>query len=100
MPVSLAQMAARSTSATISTPLGDINIVFDPNKVTTALCVQMDASLQERCAALASVIVSWDVYDDAVMTQPTPIDEAHLAQFSIDVLRALTVGIMDAMRPN
>lgn len=100
MPVSLANIAARSTSATISTPLGDINITFDPNKVTTAACTQMDAGLAERCAALADILQSWDVYEDAGMTQLFPLDAPHLEMLSIDVLRAFTLGVMEHMRPN
>ncbi len=98
MPVSLANMAARSTSATITTPVGDIVVGYDPNKVTTKAVAQMDTDLVQRAAALAGIIHSWDVYEDEAMTQLAPIDADHLESFGIDVLAALMLGVMGDMR--
>lgn len=100
MPVSLAQMAARSASVTASTPAGDIALTFSPGKVTTAALVQMDDTQVARCAALADILQSWDVYEDDAMTQLVPIDAAHLEAFGIDITSAFVSAIMKAMRPN
>lgn len=100
MPVSLAQMAARSATVTASTPVGDVTLTYAPHKFTTAALVQLDETQVARCAALADIIQSWDVYVDADMTQLVPIDAEHLQALSIDLTSAFVSAIFKDMRPN
>ncbi len=96
MPVTLAQMAARSASTSFQWEGETVTVAFAPGKVTDTLLVQLDAGNAQRNAALVSVITSWDVLnDDGSMF---PLDANRLADLPIDFKAAVMFAVLDEMR--
>jgi hypothetical protein len=101
MPVTVSKMATNEASLTVTGGLlGDdtLNLVYYPNKLTTANINTLDSGVDGTNQALSEVIKSWDLleYDDGPMR---PIDPDSLAKLGIGFLRQVAWAIMRDIRP-
>jgi hypothetical protein len=94
-------MAAREAPLSITGgPLGEdsINLVYYPNKLTTAAVNQFDQGLDGMNQTLSEIIKSWDVTDDD--GNPYPITPDSLQALGIGVVRLVGMAIVEDLRPN
>lgn len=84
MPITLEKMASNTASVTIQSGEDSATIVYYPGRVTDKILAQIKAlgSLDEDSAlegleafngTIASLIKSWDIYEDAKATRLLPI---------------------------
>lgn len=110
MPISLSQLA--TNTAQVVVPVGEqsIHITYYPARVTERTLRQIQAFdrqndesivpfLAEFNQILASLIASWDIYEDDEQTRMFPVDAARMEELPL-VLRVQIVGaIMADLRP-
>lgn len=110
MPVSLAQLARNTASVTF--PVGEETVLVNyyPARVTERVVSRMLAlqSLSEENAVagfaefnqiLATLIESWDVYEDDEQTKMFPLDAERLSDLPIFFRVRAIQAIVGDMRP-
>ncbi len=113
MPITLAKIASNTASVTLSGgSLGEdtVTLVYYPGRVTENVISRMsgfagvspDAIVSELHLfneTLASLIKSWDVFDDAEQTVMFPIDATRFSELPIAFRLQVTSGILGDIRP-
>ena len=104
MPVRMSNLVA--DRRTINFPVGDdtLRIVYKPSTINAKQEIIEREMRDQRlflgamAKSLATMIVDWDLQDDA--GNQVPITEEVLGELGIDVLRRLQQAIMEDLLPN
>lgn len=110
MPITLAKIAANTASVSFAVAEDTINITYYPGRVTekTISIMNAFASMDESSmtsgfeafnAMLASLIQSWDVFEDDAQTQMFPIDGARFPELPFGFRIEAMGAIMSDIRP-
>lgn len=102
MPLTLAKMASNEASVTVTDDkLGDesINLVYYPNRITSAEIKQIDGDFDTCIQALAKAIKSWDLLQDDEIS-PLPVDVESLSYLGASIVWAIRSAIVKDIRPN
>lgn len=99
MPITLSKIAADTASVAFSVGGDMVNIVYFPSKVTGKLTSYLDQGAEEMSKALATIISSWDIYEDNEMTTLLPIDADHLDSLGIGLEIKIAQAIIRDIRP-
>ena len=99
MPVSLSQMMADTATVSLTTNIGTINVVYYPNRVSDTAMAQLDQGSDEFNDTLASLMQSWDIFEDDAQTTMLPIDAAHLGALGLSFRIKLAWSIIRDIRP-
>ena len=100
MPITLAKMAANTASITFNIGADTVTVVYYPGRVSDSAIAKMDASADEFNQTLASLIQSWDIYEDTDQTQLLPIDADHLSALGRSYRMQIARAIVRDIRPN
>lgn len=100
MPITLNKIA--NNIATTAFQVGEdiVNITYYPNRVTGKLVEQMEGSADELNALLASLIKTWDIFEDDAETILLPIDADHLDALGLPIEIMIGQAILGDMHPN
>lgn len=110
MPVSLYKIATNTATITFPYAGESITVVYYPGRVTERTIAQMQgfASMDESTIVagfgafndtLASLIKSWDVYEDEAQTIMFPVEGVRLAELPIGFRMEVLSAIMGDIRP-
>lgn|SRR5487761_1143992 len=110
MPITLAKIT--SNTAEISMMVGEdtVNVTYYPGKVTEVTIAQLQGyanvdparfaeTVHEINVLMASLIKSWDVYEDEAQTVMFPLDPERLAELPFMFRTKVVVAIMQDIRP-
>lgn len=115
MAIKLADFVNERSEVFIPTPLGEIRVVYRPNKRTLADEARMAASsgedqFREIIKALENMVVEWDLIGPMFAPdsgeqlvedgQPIPVKKEVLQFMSTKILSTILSAIMEDMRPN
>jgi hypothetical protein len=100
MAITTAQMAAKTASVTFEYQGESVTIVYNPDKINNAIIDQLDGNSESCNQAFATIIKSWDVYEDAEQTSMFPLDAERLKELSWPFRLAVRQTITSDMRPN
>jgi len=110
MPITLAKIT--SNTAEISMMVGEdtVNVTYYPGRVTEKTIAQLQGyadvnpdhfaeTVHEVNVLMASLIKSWDVYEDEAQTVMFPLDPERLAELPFMFRTKVVVAIMQDIRP-
>lgn len=115
MAVKLSDFVNERAEIFLPTPLGEIRVVYRPNKRTLAdearmAAAQGEEAFRELIIAIENLVVEWDLvgpmYDPESGVQivgedqPIPVKRDVLQYMSTKLLSAILQAIMEDMRPN
>ena len=111
MGISLAKIAANTASVTFSVGEDTVTIEYYPSRITEKTYSQLQAvdglntsNIPESFAALndalASLIKSWDVYEDEAQTMLFPIEAARFPELPVQFRMQLLQAVLGDIRPN
>lgn len=100
MPVSLFALMRNTASVTI--PIGEntLTIIYYPRQITDENIALIDSGSDGRNQALASIIKSWDFYEDEEQTITVPITPERLEGIDIGIKAQIAFALIRDMRPN
>lgn len=108
MPISIQKMAANTANIAVREGDDTANITYYPSRVTEKILFMpfddssqtaMAASFEDFNAELASLLQSWDVYEDDAQTQLFPIDAQRFAELPLDFRLRIYKAIVSDVRP-
>jgi hypothetical protein len=110
MPISFNQITANVASVTLHYGGQDVTIVYYPARITEKTFAELQSWNQvsaenvidkfgELNDLLASLMKSWDVYEDDAQSQMFPLASDRLSELPIMFRMAVLQAIMGDMRP-
>ncbi len=111
MAITLAELAANTAS--VAFPYGEstVNVIYRPAMITEETLASLNtfesagadtvlASFKSLNETLATIIASWDAYEDAAQTQMIALAPERLAKLPIAFRIAAFTAILGDFRPN
>lgn len=114
MPVTLSQIASNSARIVLQVQTGDttsdLTVEYYPGRITEDVFANMqqldhmDEDVIKRFSALntilATVMKSWDLYEDEEQQVMVPFTEESLRKLPVVLRMGVLMGIVENMRPN
>ncbi len=99
MPVTLANMAAKVASMSMSWEGETLHIAYFPGKFTDSMLISIDGNTEQLNEVLIAVIQSWDLLLEPG-GDPIPLDKEHLDQVPYPLKLHIGYAIAVDIRPN
>jgi len=110
MPITLSKIVSNTANVSFAYGADTVNVVYYPSKLTEKTLADIqsfstlsDATIQDSFSALndtlASLIKSWDVYEDDAQTTMFPLDASRLPELPISFRASCLQAIMADIRP-